>query len=66
MPKTQNRAVMNWIYTFVAVAMFLVVFGGSVFALRVAGQRVAAVSHTLRGRHHDFQFLAFQAAQRRS
>ena len=30
MPKTQNRAVMNWIYTFVAVAMFLVVFGGFV------------------------------------
>ncbi len=30
MPKTQNRAVMNWIYTFVGVAMFLVVFGGLV------------------------------------
>ena len=30
MPKTQNRAVMSWIYTFVAVAMFLVVFGGFV------------------------------------
>jgi len=30
MPKTQNRAVMNWIYIFVAIAMFLVVFGGFV------------------------------------
>ena len=30
MPKTQNRAVMNWIYTFTAFAAFLVVFGGFV------------------------------------
>ena len=30
MPKTQNRAVMIWIYIFVAFAAFLVVFGGFV------------------------------------
>lgn len=30
MPKTQNRAVMNWIYIFASVAAFLVVFGGFV------------------------------------
>jgi cytochrome c oxidase assembly protein subunit 15 len=30
MPKTQNRAVMNWIFTFASVAAFLVVFGGFV------------------------------------
>ncbi|MBI1794884.1 MAG: COX15/CtaA family protein [Chloroflexi bacterium] len=30
MPKTQNRAVMNWIFTFASVAAFLVVFGGLV------------------------------------
>lgn len=30
MPKTQNRAVMNWILTFMLFAFFLVVFGGFV------------------------------------
>ncbi len=30
MPKTQNRAVMIWIFTFASVAAFLVVFGGFV------------------------------------
>lgn len=30
MPKTQNRAVMKWIFTFAFVAAFLVVFGGFV------------------------------------
>jgi len=30
MPKTQNRAVMNWILTFMSSAVFLVVFGGFV------------------------------------
>jgi len=30
MPKTQNRAVMNWILTFMSFAVFLVVFGGFV------------------------------------
>jgi cytochrome c oxidase assembly protein subunit 15 len=30
MPKTQNRAVMNWILTFMLFAVFLVVFGGFV------------------------------------
>ncbi len=30
MPKTQNRAVMNWIFAFASVAAFLVVFGGFV------------------------------------
>jgi cytochrome c oxidase assembly protein subunit 15 len=30
MPKTQNRAVMNWLFIFAAVVAFLVVFGGIV------------------------------------
>lgn len=30
MPKTQNRAVMTWIFTFIGFAVFLVVFGGFV------------------------------------
>ena len=30
MPKTQNRAVMIWIFTFTAFAAFLVVYGGFV------------------------------------
>ena len=30
MPKTQNRAVMTWIFTFMSFAIFLVVFGGFV------------------------------------
>lgn len=30
MPKTQNRAVMNWLFAFAAIVAFLVVFGGFV------------------------------------
>ncbi len=30
MPRTQNRAVMNWLFTFAAIVAFLVVFGGFV------------------------------------
>ncbi len=30
MPKTQNRAVMNWLFVFAAIVAFLVVFGGFV------------------------------------
>ncbi len=30
MPRTQNRTVMIWIFTFTAFAMFLVVYGGFV------------------------------------
>jgi heme a synthase len=30
MPKTQNRAVMNWLFTFAFIVAFLVVFGGFV------------------------------------
>ena len=28
MPKTQNRAVMIWLYIFASIVVFLVVFGG--------------------------------------
>ena len=30
MPQTQNRAVMNWLFTFASIVAFLVVFGGFV------------------------------------
>src|SRR5512143_3233844 len=30
MPQTQNRAVMNWLFTFAFIVAFLVVFGGFV------------------------------------